>query len=102
MFTIKYDEEVEEFIESLQEVSKSKLTRLIRLLVAFGPDLGMPHSRRLTNRLFELRIRGAQEIRFFYFEKKRVIIVLHSFKKKTQEIPSRELEKAKKLLIEHI
>jgi len=102
MFRIQYDEEAEEFIEFLQKSSKSKLSRLVKLLIQYGPDLGMPHSRKLSKRLYELRIRGSQEVRFFYFRKVESIIILHGFIKKTQKIPSRELMKANKLLLEHI
>lgn len=101
MYTVRYDEEIEKFIKSLQKSSKSKLSRLTRLLIEHGPSLGMPHSRKLSPRLYELRIRGRQEIRFFYFCKANVIIILHGFIKKTQKIPQRELDQAHKLLLEH-
>lgn len=101
MYTIRYDDGIEVFIKSLQKSSKSKLGRLIKLLVNHGPDLGMPHSRRLTSKLYELRIRGTQEVRLFYFCKVKVIIIVHGFVKKTQRIPKRELDKANKLLLEH-
>jgi hypothetical protein len=37
--------------------------RLVELLMEFGPDLRMPHSRALGDGLFELRPRGREGIR---------------------------------------
>lgn len=44
--------------------------------------------------LFELRIKGKNTIiRFFYcYKKNKIIIVLNGFVKKTQKIPTKELE----------
>lgn len=102
MYIIRYDEEAEDFINRLQKTARSKLFRLTDLISKFGPDLGMPHSRKLDIRLYELRVRGTEEVRFFYFQKQEVIIILHGFKKKTQKIPNREIETAKKRLLDHI
>jgi len=61
---------------------------------AFGPDLGMPHTRAMGGGLFELRIEAAEGIaRVFYCTVvDRRIVVLHQFVKKTDKTPARELE----------
>ncbi len=60
--------------------------RLIELLTAHGPNLGLPHSRALGDGLFEVRPRGRSGIgrAFYCFVMGRQIIVLHAFIKKTQ------------------
>jgi phage-related protein len=68
----------------------------------FGPNLGMPHTRSLGDRLFELRVKSKEGIgRVFYCTKiKNKIIVLHLFIKKTQKTPGKELKIARKRLTE--
>ena len=62
----------------------------------------MPHSRALGKGLFELRCKGSEGIgRAFYCTMvNHKIVVLHSFIKKTQETPERELTIARKRLKE--
>ncbi len=76
--------------------------RLIQLMERHGVDLRMPHSRAMGNGLFELRCKGQEGIgRAFYCTPVgREIVVLHSFIKKTQETPERELAVARKRLKE--
>lgn len=64
----------------------------------FGPNLGMPHTRAMGGGLFELRLQGADGIaRVFYcVAHERRIVMLHSFIKKTQVTPKRELEIARR------
>lgn len=76
--------------------------RLLDLMEQYGADLRLPHSRAMGDGLFEIRCRGSEGIgRVFYgmMIGKR-IIVLHSFIKKTQETPGREIKKARKRLKE--
>ena len=69
--------------------------RLILLMEEHGADLRLPHSRAMGDGLFELRCKGAEGIgRAFYCTMVgREIVILHSFIKKTQETPDRELKK---------
>ena len=69
---------------------------------AFGPDLGMPHTRAMGGGLFELRIEAAEGIaRVFYCTVvDRRIVVLHQFVKKTDKTPARELEVARQRMKE--
>jgi phage-related protein len=61
------------------------------LLEKFNFKLDLPHSKKISNRLFEIRIRGKQEIRIFYTFQKSEIILLHGFIKKSQKIPKKEI-----------
>lgn len=58
-----------------------------------GPNLGMPHMRALGNGLFEIRAKAEEGIgrAFFCTMVGRKIIILHSFIKKTDKIPKKEL-----------
>lgn len=91
---VKIDPEVEKFIASLEEQTIAKTLRTIDLLEKFGHQLGMPHSKKIIRELFELRIRGRQEIRISYCFHKATIHLLTGFVKKSQKIPDRELRKA--------
>ena len=76
--------------------------RLVQLLIEFGPDLRMPHSRSMGDGLFELRPRGREGIGralYCYVIGERVVI-LHGFVKKTQATPERELKIARKRMKE--
>ena len=90
------DAEVERYIYSLEKSTIAKSLRTIDLLGKFGYLLGMPHSKKITVNLLELRIRGRQEIRILYCFHKEAIYLLSAFVKKSQKIPQKELEKAEK------
>ncbi len=87
---------VKEFIKSLDQKTISKISSEISLLEKHGPILGMPYSKKLTKELYELRIRGKQEIRIIYSFIDGAIYLLHAFQKKTQKTPVKEIETANK------
>ena len=93
---IHSNKDVEDFIESLEEQSIAKVLRTIDLLEKFGNRLGMPHSKKITRHIFELRIRGKQEVRIFYCFFKDDTHLLYGFLKKTQKTPIKELRVAQK------
>lgn len=70
---------VEEFIFALDNKTGPKVTRAIDLLEKFGNLLGMPHSKKLTKQLYELRITGKQEVRIIYCFKKGNIYLFTCF-----------------------
>lgn len=92
--TLRGEKPVDEFLKKQSAQTQSKITHLLDLLELHGNILGMPHSKRLDRNLFELRIRGQQEIRILYCFKKGEILLLHAFKKQTQKTPRKELERA--------
>lgn len=100
MWEIKYFElsngrrPVFEFIDSFQMPTQAKVAEQLQLLEEYGPKLGMPHSRLLTKKIYELRIRSKQEIRIFYAFKHGSITLLHAFRKKSQKLPLKELRVA--------
>lgn len=89
------EEIIKEFLEAEGEALMAKVGNKVKLLQEYGPFLGMPHARKLEGQLYELRIRGKTEVRIFYAFINNQICLLHAFKKKTQEIPQKEIELAK-------
>ena len=98
MWTIQYfSTRVRQDIEELPPGLLARYLRLAELWQEFGANLGMPHTRALRDGLFELRVKSKEGIaRVFYctvIEHK--IVVLHSFVKKTQKTPLKELQIAR-------
>jgi phage-related protein len=87
---------IEEFVGELSRDLQSDFLDAVSLLTA-GQMLTMPLSRNLSSihpGLHELRLKDRSgQIRFIYFVKRGdAIYVLHAFRKKTQEIPRKELD----------
>jgi len=91
---IKIDKSIEKFIQSLDDNTIAKVLRVIDLLERFHHDLGMPHTKKVCAGIFELRVRGKQEIRLMYAFHASKIVLLHGFVKKSQKIPQKELKLA--------
>lgn len=99
LFTTNRGEKpVSSFILELDATTKAKVANLLDLLEQYGPKLGMPHSKKMSRDLYELRIRGKIEVRIFYTFKNNQIYLLHAFQKKSQKTPRRELEVAESRL----
>ncbi|WP_027472207.1 type II toxin-antitoxin system RelE/ParE family toxin [Saccharicrinis fermentans] len=56
-----------------------------------------------TDGLYEARVKLASDIWrvFCFFDKGKLVILLNGFQKKTQKTPKKEIEKAKKLMMEY-
>lgn len=98
MDVVLFDKKVKQFVNDLEMPTAAKIFRMFELLERFGHTLGMPHSKYIDKGLFELRIRGTQEIRILYTFHKGAAILLHGFIKKAQHIPRKELEQARQKL----
>jgi phage-related protein len=104
MWNIEYYEQasgkcpVEEFIDSLDAKSQSRIARTLDLLEEFGVNLGMPYAKYLEKQIWELRVRhGRNRYRIIYFlYTGRTFILLHGFNKKTEAVPRADIELAKK------
>jgi len=93
--TPRGEKPVECFIKRESESAQSKILHDLGLLEQFGPTLGMPHSKLLETGLYELRIRGKNEIRIFYCFHKSRIYLLQGFSKQSQKTPQKELKVAR-------
>ncbi len=99
MKLIRVHKKVSRELEKLDFGLKRQLTELFALL-GEGESLGMPVSRPMPvidHGVHELRVKDRSgQFRVFYYTKKAdAILIFHFFKKKTQEIPSQEIETAK-------
>ena len=89
---------VKDFIEELNKKSQAKVARYVELLKEHGPNLLRPYADQVKDKIRELRVRvsdGNVRIFYFFFVDRRIIL-LHAFKKKTQELPEGEIEQAKR------
>lgn len=87
---------VEEFILKLDVKTQNKIIDILTLLKEFGITLGLPHTKKLVGTpLWELRILGNNNIRFFYITQTgKVFLLLHGFQKKKQKTDKREIKVA--------
>ncbi len=71
----------------------ARFLRYAERMELYGPDLGMPHTRAMSEGLFELRLKAAEGIvRVFYCTLVgRKIVMLHQFIKKSEKTPRKEL-----------
>jgi phage-related protein len=97
-----YSEEVEEQILALPDTLAARYVVLTRRMTVVGANLGPPHTDSFGDGLFELRLKGAEGIArvFFCTLIGRRVMMLHSFIKKTQKTPTREIEVARKRMKE--
>ena len=103
MYTIEYfNSRIKTEIENWPDGILADYARLLELLMEFGPNLRMPHSRSMGGGLFELRPRGREGAgrAFYCFVIGKRVMVLHSLVKKTQETPERDLRIARKRMKE--
>ena len=97
-------------VEPLNEVVEHELRRLpydlnvrfesmMELIEAEGPaSIGMPHTRPVEGKIWELRLRGRSgEGRVLYVTTRgQRVVLLHAFVKKTEKTPRRSIELAKR------
>ncbi len=95
---------VEEFLDSLDGVTRNKVYGSLELLKEYGVALSFPHVKKITgSSLRELRILGGSSTRIFYVARTgQKFLLLHGFRKKTQKTPDREIKIAEKRLKEFI
>ena len=95
--------EIEQVLAELQtRASKSKDARIqyqqmllaLELLSRHGTQLPEKITKHIEDGIWELRP-GVNRI-FYFFFKEETFVLLHSFRKRTQKTPRREIEKAKR------
>lgn len=90
---------VGKFIKQQQPQAIAKIAHLIDLLETHGSFLGMPHAKKLESNLYELRVRGKEEIRIIYGFVGKTIYLLSGFKKQKQKTPRKEIDTARARLL---
>ena len=92
------DKHLEDFVHSLERATFNRVIRMIDYLEKMGHQIRMPHAKKISHNLFELRIKGAEQVRIFFAYHHHKIFLLHGFTKKTQQIPLAELRLAEQKL----
>jgi phage-related protein len=97
-----YSEKVQKVIDQWPIGIRAFYARTTERMVVFGPNMGMPFTRSMGERLFEIRARGKEGIgrAFFCTTVGHKIVILHAFIKKTNKTPRQELEIARGRLSE--
>ena len=89
-----FNEKVEK--ETLEFPPKilAKLLHIFELIQELGPTIGEPYIKHLDNGLLEIRAKGKEGIgrSIFCYQKGQKIVILHSFIKKSQKTPKKDLE----------
>jgi phage-related protein len=98
MEIIFINRKINKFIESLSLEIRSQVDGMLLLLEEYNYNLGMPFSKALGGKLFELRVISINHIRFIYTFYNGKIYVLHGFTKKTERISKQDMEYAQKQL----
>jgi phage-related protein len=107
MWVVKYDERLEEWLESVPADIKARVLRIVDMLVMFGPhNVREPYVKHVEGKrkLFEIRAKGKDGIARVYYctIAGQKIILLHGFTKKTDKTPKREIDIAVKRMQEVI
>ena len=94
----------EEFMLSVDDKMRAKLSGLVKVLEEKGNNLREPYSKYLEDGIFELRGKVGNDISrvlyFFYYEGK--IILTNGFIKKTKKTPRKQIKLAKERRKEYI
>lgn len=103
MFSIRYySDKVFEEIRLWPPGIAASYARITEVMIEQGPNLGLPYTQAMGDGLFEIRARGKEGIgrAFFCTLVGQKVVVLHSFIKKTQKTPVKELRIARTRLKE--
>ena len=97
-----YSKGIQGDILNLPVTLQARYIGLTDRMMEHGPHLGLPHTDAFGGDLFELRLKGAEGIArvFFCTMLGQKIVMLHSFIKKTQKTPEKELKIAKQRMKE--
>ncbi len=104
-FTIEYVElpngriPAREFVDSLDDKAAARIDAFIERLRIYGNRMQAKFVKKLTNDIFELRVKQFDRIfRVLFFYQPRMLIVITSgFQKKTEQTPTGEIARAEQL-----
>jgi phage-related protein len=104
-FTIAYVElpngrmPAREFVDSLDDKAAARIDAFIERLRVYGNRMQGKFVKKLTNDIFELRVKQFDRIFrvLFFYQPGMVIVITSGFQKKTQETPPAEITKAEQL-----
>jgi phage-related protein len=93
-----FNDRVENETHSFPDGILANFLHIAEIIEEFGPNIGKPHTAPMGDGLFEIRAKGKEGIgrSLFCTIKGKEIVIVHSFVKKTQRTPKKELDKARK------
>lgn len=97
MEIIFWNEKINRFIDSLDNLTISRVRYCLRLLREYGNLLEMPDSKSLGRGLFELRTQGKIKVRILYIFHKNSAYIVHGFVKKAWKISLADITYARKV-----
>ena len=97
-----YNEKVEKKTLSFPKGILANFLHIVEMMEEYGPALGKPYTASMGAGLFEIRAKGEEGIgrSLFCTIKGQEIIILHSFTKKSQKTPKKEIDLARKRMKE--
>lgn len=89
-----FDSNVEQDTLGFPSKILAKTLHIFEMIEEYGPNLGKPHTDSFGDGLFEVRAKGQEGIgrSLFCYAKGKKIIILHSFIKKTQKTPKKDID----------
>jgi phage-related protein len=104
-FTIEYVElpngrsPAREFVDSLDDKAAARIDAFIERLRIYGNRMDGKFVKKLTNDLFELRVKQFDRIFriLFFYQPGRLVVITSGFQKKTEQTPTAEIVRAERL-----
>jgi phage-related protein len=95
---------VKAWVDGLPEEVRGRVLARIDLLAQHGPTLDYPYTSQIEGRLREVRLRfGKTRYRVLYFfDDKRVAVLLHAFTKDTEAVEEANKSVARRRMASHI
>ena len=100
---VRQQRPVEGWLDELDAKDRARVYRSTTLLATYGTQLGMPYSRHVRGKIWELRIAaGRRDYRVLYFAwVGQRFVLLHAFAKQTAKTPTADLEIAERRMAEY-
>ncbi|MGV6852230.1 MAG: type II toxin-antitoxin system RelE/ParE family toxin [bacterium] len=97
-----YSEKIEVQTLKFPKGILANFLHIVEMIEEFGPNLGKPYVGRLSSGLYEIRSKGKEGIgrSIYCVAKRKEVVILNSFIKKTQKTPKNDLDLAKKRMKE--
>ena len=92
-----FNDKVEQKTLSFPVGILANFLHIAEMIEEFGPGLGKPYTASMGGGLFEIRAKGKEGIgrSFFCGVKEKDVVILHSFIKKSQKTPRKEIDLAR-------
>ena len=91
------------FLDGLPVKIRAKVEKWMEQLERLGPDLPRPYADTVSGKIRELRVVfGSNQYRFLYFFYGKKVIITHGFMKKTDRLPTQEIDTAERVMHEFL